>query len=709
MTDPVHVGPARVIVSHADRIVVSDPAGRIQPDEEQGFLVADTRLVSRWELTLGGRRPLLLSSGRIEPWSARLEFLNDRIDAADGSIQASAIWLRLDRTVAGGVHEDIDLVSHARRGVRFTLALALESDFADVFDVRAREPRTRGSVVTRWSDGTRMLRRTYANGPFRRTLELSVRRASSPPAFEDGRIAFDVRLAPGERWHTCLLWLPLLPGTARPAVLGCNAVGRAAPAGRRVRGSHPPHVARMVVRSSSPEVDRAWAAAIGDLETLRLEDGSGLAVPAAGIPWYATLFGRDALVTSGLALPAFPDYAAGSLERLAALQAIADDPVRDMEPGKIPHEIRHGELAELGLLPFHPYYGTHDATSLFVILVAEYAAWTGDAALVRRLLPHAASAMNWIDRFGDRDADGLQEYGPRAPGGFAHQGWKDSHDGIPTESGDAPVPPIALCELQGYAYAAKVRLADLVEEFGRPADARRLRAQAARLLDRVNEAFWWEAEGTYYLGLDGGKRPIRSVASNAGHLLGSGIVPPDRAGRVAARLLAPDMWSGWGVRTLSADHPAYDPFSYHRGSVWPHDNAMFAAGLRLAGLAGQAARVARAVLDAAASFEGSHLPELYAGVPRAETGVPVPYRDACIPQAWAAAAVISLVLGLAGVSATRNPRRGVRMYVRPALPDWLPELTIEGLRGGNGAAGLRIRDGAVEILSNTTGLEILSP
>lgn len=739
MTDLVHVGPARVIISRGDRIVVSDPAGRIQPDAEHGFLAADTRLLSRWALTLDGRPPLLLSSGRVEPWSARFEFQNDRIDGPGDPIEPAVLWLRLDRTVAAGVHEDVDLVSHARRGVRFRLALAIDSDFADIFDVRAHQPHSRGTIATRWSQRSGTLRRSYSNGPFRRTLEARVRRATSPPTLAGGEIVFDVELAPRERWHTCVLWLPLSPHGPRPAVLGCSAVDRIGSSaetvpGRRGRlagrtsgraagvagaagtpsGAWPADTspaARMRLRSGNPDIDRACAAAIADLDALRLEDAAapGMAVPAAGIPWYVTLFGRDALIASGLALPAFPEYAAGSLERLAALQATADDPVRDMEPGKIPHEIRHGELAELGLLPFHPYFGTHDATSLFVILVAEHAAWTGDASFVRRILPHAEAAMTWIDRYGDRDADGLQEYAPRAPGGFANQGWKDSHDGIPTESGQAPVPPVALCELQGYAYAAKVRLADLMEELDRPADARRLRAEAAQLLDRVNELFWWEAEGTYYLGLDGRKRPIRSVASNAGHLLGSGIVPPDRAVRVAARVLAPDMWSGWGIRTLSADHPAYDPFSYHRGSVWPHDNALVAAGLRRAGLHEQAARVARGVLDAAAAFEGAHLPELFAGVPRGETSVPVPYRDACIPQAWAAAGVVSLVLGVAGVSAARDRRGHSRLFVRPALPDWLPELAIDGLRAGDGAVAFRIRDGAVEVRSNTSGLQVLSP
>jgi glycogen debranching enzyme len=377
-----------------------------------------------------------------------------------------------------------------------------------------------------------------------------------------------------------------------------------------------------------------------------------------------------------------------------------------MEPGKIPHEIRHGELAELGILPYAPYYGTHDATSLFVIVLSYLYQWLGARSLIERYLPNAEAAMAWIDRYGDRDRDGFQEYATRSTHGYYNQGWKDAGDAIPTEDGTLALLPIALCEHQGYVYDAKLRMADIYDLLERPRDAARLQTQARRLYERFNDAFWWEAEGIYYLGLDGNKKPIRSVASNAGHLLASGIVPPDRAARVVRRLMADDMFSGWGVRTLSSDHVAYNPFSYHTGSVWPHDNAQIAGGFRRYGFDAEAALVARGVFDAAERFVATRLPELFSGLPRQVGSFPVQYLGANVPQAWAAGSIFRLVAILCGIHASAG-RDGARLYVNPALPDWLPELTIHNLRAGAGSATLRFSDASVEVLANTTGYEIV--
>jgi glycogen debranching enzyme len=379
-----------------------------------------------------------------------------------------------------------------------------------------------------------------------------------------------------------------------------------------------------------------------------------------------------------------------------------------MEPGKIPHEIRHGELAQLGILPFQPYYGTHDATSLFVIVLSYLYHWTGDESLLRRYLPHAEAAMHWIDTYGDRDRDGFQEYQTRSSHGFYNQGWKDAGDAIVEADGSLARLPIGTCELQGYVFDAKTRMAAVYDVLGRAKDARRLRREAQRLYDRFNEVFWWEEEGTYYLGLNGSKEPIRSVASNAGHLLQSGIVPVERAGRVVRRLLADDMWSGWGVRTLSADHVAYNPFSYQRGSVWPHDNASIAGGFRRYGYAAEAAQVAKAIFDAAERLVGFRLPELYSGMPRVAASFPAPYIGANVPQAWAAGAVFRLVAVLCGIHATYEADGdGPKLYVNPALPDWLPEISIHNLRLGGGSLEIHCRDGSVEVLSNTSGYRVV--
>jgi glycogen debranching enzyme len=429
-------------------------------------------------------------------------------------------------------------------------------------------------------------------------------------------------------------------------------------------------------------------------------------IPAAGVPWFVTLFGRDSLVVSMQGISGYPEFAAGALRRLSELQATDDDPERDMEPGKIPHEIRHGELAQLRILPFQPYYGTHDATSLFVIVLSYLFQWTGDLGLLTRYLPNAEAAMGWIDRSGDRDGDGFQEYATRSSHGYYNQGWKDAGDAIPNADGSLASLPLALCELQGYVYDAKLRLADVYELLERPDDAARLRVEAKTLYDRFNDDFWWEAEGTYYLGLDGAKQPIRSVASNAGHCLASGIVPQDRADRVVDRLMADDMWSGWGVRTLSADHHAYNPFSYHTGTIWPHDNAQIAGGFRRYGHDAAAARIAKGLFDAAERFQANRLPELFAGLPRDDGSFPVQYLGANVPQAWAAGSIFRLIAILCGIHATSS-QTGSRLYVNPALPDWLPELTMRHLRAGAGAADLHIRGNEVDVLANTTGFEIV--
>lgn len=697
-------GPATVTINRNDRFVVAGPDGTLDNEGSHGFFAADTRFVSGYRLWLNGRRPTLLASAATHFFASRFEFDNPELFDSDGPIPANSLSIRLDRTIAEGVHEDIDIVSYARRPVALALDVEIESDFADLFDVV--EPRIvrRGTIQSRWYSSRRELRTTYANHDFRRSLVVAVDRADSPPQWANGRLSFALRLQPRERWHVCLRWLPLLGGRRRPVTLGCDAITESR------AGFHPPRLPSVGIHTPNRTVEAAWQQAVHDIEALRLEDetpGRTSIIPAAGIPWFATLFGRDSLVVSMHSISGYPEFAAGALLRLSELQAKRDDPSRDMEPGKIPHEIRHGELATLGIMPHQPYYGTHDATSLFVIVLSYLYHWTGDIRLLERYLPAAEAAMAWIDRHGDRDRDGFQEYGRRSPRGYYNQGWKDAEDAIVDAKGEAAELPIATCELQGYVYDARLRMAEIHDVLGNAERAAELRAAAARLYERFNDAFWWEREGTYALALDGRKRQVRSVASNAGHLLASGIVPPERARRVAARLLADDMWSGWGIRTLSAGHPYYNPFSYHTGSVWPHDNAIIAGGFRHYGLDAEAASVAHAIFEAASRFPMYRLPELYSGVARDEGAFPVPYLRASAPQAWAAASVFRLVAVMCGIHARVSLDSGRELYVNPALPDWLPELTITNLRAGRGAMNLRFHDGSIDVLENTTGYRVV--
>jgi glycogen debranching enzyme len=700
---PVAVGPSTITINRDDRFIVSQPDARIDPNADEGFFARDTRFVSGYDVWLNGQRPTLLNSSPIRFFSARHEFTNPDLFDSDGTIPRSSIALQLDRTVSGGVHEDYDIVSYARRPIALTLEVEVDSDFADIFDVKSRQLVRRGSLQSRWYRTAGELRTSYENDGFRRHLVLAVERAGSHPQFANGRLVFVARIAPREAWHVCIKWLPIVTEGRRPTALPCNAITE--------RGANlgPSRLPRVGIRTANTIVRSAWDQAVRDMEALRLEDqsaGRGVFVAAAGVPWFVTLFGRDSLIVAMQGISGYPEFAAGALRRLSELQATADDPERDMEPGKIPHEIRYGELTQLGILPYAPYYGTHDATDLFVIVLSYLYQWTGDRTLLERYLPNAEAAMRWIDRYGDRDGDGFQEYQTRSRHGYYNQGWKDAGDAIPEADGTLAPLPIGTCELQGYAFDAKLRMGDIYEALGRDADAKRLREQARVLYERFNDVFWWEREGTYYLGLNGRKKGIRSIASNPGHCLSSGIVPPERAARVVRRLMAEDMWSGWGIRTLSSDHPAYNPFSYHTGTVWPHDNVTIAGGFRRYGFDEDAAHVARAIFDAASSFVAYRLPELFAGLTRDEGAFPVQYLGANVPQAWAAASVFRFVAILCGIHATTDAE-GSRLFVNPALPEWMSDVTITNLRAGRGSMDLHVRNDLVEALNNTTGFNVI--
>jgi glycogen debranching enzyme len=421
---------------------------------------------------------------------------------------------------------------------------------------------------------------------------------------------------------------------------------------------------------------------VQDVAALRLpiEGTSHLQfVPAGGAPWFVALFGRDALIVSLQTAMVYPDLARGALEVLARYQAKRRDDWRDAEPGKIMHELRRGELAHFKAVPHTPYYGTADATILYPILLHNTWRCTGDEALLRAHLPAAEKCLTWIDNYGDRDGDGFQEYATRSTQGYANQGWKDSGEALVYPDGSLVEGPTALVELQGYVYDAWHRMAQVFDALGEPRRATALRGKAQALFERFNDAFWDEKAGFYAFCLDGKKRRVMSIASNPGHLLWSGIVPPDRAARVVKRLMAKDMMSGWGVRTLSADHPAFNPYSYQNGAVWPHDNALIAAGFRRYGFDAEANLVIRDVLQASSHFVQHQLPELYSGLERDPNGFPVQYLGANVPQAWAAGASFAFLQVLLGFAP--DAPRG-KLHLDPHLPEWLPALTIADLRVG---------------------------
>jgi glycogen debranching enzyme len=446
--------------------------------------------------------------------------------------------------------------------------------------------------------------------------------------------------------------------------------------------------------------DRFIDASIRDLHALMMPAADS-ALPAAGIPWYVAPFGRDSLLASCESLMINPEVARGTLLALAQLQAQRNESWRDAEPGKIPHELRVGELARTGHIPHTPYYGTVDATPLFLMTAGGYYRWTLDIETLARIRPALDAALAWISEWGDRDGDGFVEYERRSPAGLRNQGWKDSHDSVVHADGSLARGPIALVEAQGYVYEAKLRIAEVYDGFGEPDRADELRAEARLLRDAFNDAFWDPHEGFFVLALDGRKQQVRTVTSNPAHCLYAGIIDDDKAALVAERLMAADMFSGWGIRTVASSSRAYNPMSYHNGSVWPHDNAIAAAGLKRYGFHAATARIASALFEVASAAHDFRLPELFCGFHRDDSPAIVSYPVACIPQAWAAAAPFLLVQSMMGVSA--HAPSNTLTVDRPMLPDWLESVELRGVRVARSRVTLSFRRSG----PGTTGFSLL--
>jgi glycogen debranching enzyme len=711
----VQLEAPRLALAEGSHLLVSSPAGDIDPEEEHGFFVQDTRLLSRYRLRLGRRRWLPVSTAATTHYSAQLFYVNPGVETPQGPIRRHTLSLTVARTLRGGVHEDLDITNYGSRPAVFPLIVTFECDFADHFEVRGRQLPRRRQVHTAVENGAggdgspSEVRWSYQREDFRRGLIVRVAKAGSPPRFDAAnRLTFEITLPPREGWHTCLHFIPVIGTEEIAAPEACHHRLLDELETRRQRW----YGAVAGCQTTHDEVRLAYRQAVEDLAVLRLTAADSdveHVVVAAGIPWFATLFGRDSLIITLQTLPFTRQFAPAVLRELGALQATTVDDWRDAQPGKILHEVRHGELAHFHEIPHTPYYGTADATLLYPITLHEAYRWLGDRALVEELLPVAERALSWMDRYGDLDGDGLQEYRRRSSRGIRHQGWKDSGDAVVHADGSNVDAPVALVELQGYAFDARRRMADLYDALDRTADAARLRADAETLRQRVLSRFWWPEEGTFCFALDGSKHQVRSVVSNAGHLLWSGLVPADLAPQVAGRLLAPDMFSGWGIRTLSARHPSFNPFSYQLGSIWPHDNSLIALGFSRYGLMEETQRVAQAIFAASACFQSSQLPELFAGHQREQRSFPAQYPQANIPQGWAAGAVFLLLRALLGLRADA-PRR--RLLLDPHLPPWLPRLTLTRLAVGDALLDLDVfREGErtrYDVILRSGALEVVT-
>ena len=699
MSFKVQVGPQQVSIHQGQTVLVSDPDGQIKWPSDKGLYFFDTRVISNWAIYANGEPWDLLNGGAITPYASRTYLTNKQIRTADGIIPQRSLGLIVSRLISGGMHEDLDITNNGAKRVDFQLEIALHCDFADIFEVKSGDIVRRGQITTTWSPAEQELRTIYRNGNFVRAVTVAPRPGHAKTVYANGRLSFEIGLEPREVWHCCLLYT-LQDGERNLTPLNdCVDQHQKSPPAKALTDW-----LRSVprIRCSNEEFYRLYCQALEDMAALRLpivDADHMVLLPAAGLPWFVAPFGRDSLIVSLQNILIHPDFARGTLDILGSLQAKDEDDYRDAEPGKILHEIRYGELAHFKLIPHTPYYGTADATPLYLITL--HAAWraTGDRALLERHLETAEGCLSWIDNYGDRDGDGFQEYQTRSPVGYDNMGWKDSGDSVVYPDGALVTGPKALCELQGYVYNAWLRMAEIFDEFGKSARAAALRAKAAALFKRFNEDFWDEDSGFYAFALDGNKKKVLTVASNPGHCLWSGIVPPARAGKVVKRLMAPDMWSGWGIRTLSALHPAFNPYNYQTGSVWPHDNAIIALGFKRYGFGVEAAKIACDISDAGGHFLFNQLPELYTTIQRDEASFPVQYLGANIPQAWAADSVFALMQAMLGLAP--DAARG-KLRVDPWLPEWLPDLTVLDLRVGAHQFDIRFyRDG------NETQFEVL--
>lgn len=699
LSDGEHTtAPLRVMKQGAS-FGVFDQHGDIVPGEgsQQGFFHGGTRFLSRFELLMGRKRPLLLSSTISDDntvFTANLTnpdvFRDERLVIPHGELhlhRSHVLWY-------GSCHERIRVVNYALHPIELPLTLRFDADFADIFEVRGVSRPRRGNRLPTICNAECVLAYEGLDGLERRTW---IRWTLRPVTVEPGVATFVLHLE------------SRASGSVELCVTSEEGAESRAPGSFdvalvRTREVFAERVASACrLRSSNTSLNRWLRRSTADLGMMLTDTPYGL-YPHAGVPWFSTPFGRDGILTAVELLWAAPTVARGVLALLAATQATAFDDANDAQPGKILHEMRDGEMAALREVPFGRYYGTCDATPLFVFLADAYYRRTGDRAFIDELWPSILGALDWMLTSGDPDGDGFLEYTRRSESGLVHQGWKDSHDAVFHADGSFAEPPIAMCEVQGYAYAAWLAAARLAAVRGDVGTSDVWNSRAERLRERFEAAFWCEDLGTYALALDGDKRPCRVKSSNPGHCLFSGIVAPERAPVLASTLMAEDSFCGWGVRTIAAHQARFNPMSYHNGSVWPHDNAIIAAGLARYGLTAPATRILNAIFDLSQAVDLHRLPELICGFQRGDRESPTLYPLACAPQAWAAGAVYLMLQASLGLRVDAIEKQiSVTRAVLPERIDWLD---VRNLRVGGATVDLRFErhphDVGVTVLRRTS-------
>ena len=662
-------------------------------DKASGLFADDTRFLSQLKLTVNGATPLPLSAGKVEYFSAAF-FLRNPLA---GGLRQDQVSIARERFVGEGMQDVIILENQSMDPVTLELGLEFGADFADILSVKNHDfalgdpmnaPPLPDPVPARWEAEHNQFVLADTEGSLRTQIVLS----------QQGRVngsgvTFAVELGHHERWEVRIDVVPVTDGEVLVPTMVERRFGEER---GRVRDSLAAWQLRVPqLRAEWPELELSFNQSVSDLASLRMRSSkeSGLVkLPAAGMPWFMTVFGRDTLITCLQTLLFGPELARNALEALATLQADHDDPSIDAEPGKIVHEVRHGKAAKKW---FSRYYGTVDATPLYLILFSEVWRWTDDVAIARDFKEPALKALEWIDRYGDRDGDGFVEFQKRSPHGLDVQSWKDSFDSQRFHDGRTATGAIAPCEVQGYVYDAKRRLAEVARDAWRDRElADRLDREADELRQRFDEAYWCEERGGFYaLALDGEKNKVDSICSNMGHLLWSRIVPPERVDAIVDQLMGEGLWSGWGVRTMSEDDAAYSPLSYHNGTVWPHDNSLIALGLAQYARWPEALRIVQRMLVASRHFD-HQLPEVFAGLRRAETPFPIAYPTAARPQAWAAGTPVLLLQVLLGLQPDRRNHR-LESVAPLELPHWARTIRLAGVRAFESTWDVRLDDGRV--------------
>jgi glycogen debranching enzyme len=658
-------------------------AGDIMPPgaPDAGFFHDDTRFLSRLELRVDGYRTVVLCSSTEQTFASQIELTTGKSTTRETyEIPENTVHIRREQLLASDVlYDNFSFENFNFNELELAVELAYEADFMDVFQVRGVARQRLGhyylpivrhdSIVFHYCGLDRISRETIIH-------------LSPPPESVDGTTArWKLRLPPFKRFQLHTTVVPQVEG--RRSRVGRQDFGQQLRVRREAFAEWDSHSTSL--SSSNSIFGQMIGTCKGDFHALRIPEAREHVV-AAGIPWFATMFGRDSILASYQSLLLNPELAVDTLRVLAMNQGKEKNDWCDEEPGKILHEYREGEMTRAGEMPFGPYYGSIDATPLWLILLSETFNWTADEQLVREMLPHAYRALEWMEKYGDLDGDGFVEYLRRSPRGLVNQGWKDSWDAIMHRDGEVARAPIALCEVQGYVYEAKYRMASLLRAFGDTRTADRLKREAAEMQKRLEKAFWMPKLGFYAMALDADKRQTQVVSSNPGHLLFTRMLPQERAKTVTQRFMRDDLFSGWGWRTISRDERIFNPLSYHRGSVWPHDNSIIAHGMALYEFREPANRVFSTLFEAALRFRDYRLPELFCGIHRREHDEPVQYPVSCSPQAWASGAIFLLLTSVLGIRPSA-PRKELNI-VNPVLPPFLDQLSIRNLRVGGSRVGL---------------------